>query len=92
MPVVTAWEGNLLVGLSRSLTDFGFTTYLADLAVRVSHQRLGIGRELVRLTQEAAPLASIVLLAAPAAEQYYPRIGFTHHPQAWILRQGERLA
>jgi predicted N-acetyltransferase YhbS len=89
--VITAWEGSLLVGLSRSLTDFAFTTYLSDLAVRVSHQRLGIGRELVARTQAAAPQAGIVLLAAPAAEQYYPRIGFTHHPQAWVLRPGQSL-
>ena len=22
---------------------------------------------------------------------YYPRVGFSHHPQAWILRAGEPL-
>jgi hypothetical protein len=43
----------------------------------------------VRLTQQAAPAATLILLAAPAAEQYYPRIGFEHHPQAWILRAGK---
>jgi predicted N-acetyltransferase YhbS len=76
----------LLVGISRSLTDFSYATYLADLAVRESHQRRGIGKELIRLTQQASAPASIILLAAPAAEQYYPHIGFAHHPQAWILR------
>ena len=45
--VVTAWDENLLVGISRSLTDFVYVTYLADLAVRVSHQRHGIGKELI---------------------------------------------
>src|SRR5579859_7423831 len=84
--VVTAWDGKLLVGISRSLTDFAYATYLSDLAVRLSHQRQGIGKELIRRTQQASAPASIVLLAAPAAEQYYPHIGFTHHPQAWILR------
>ena len=84
--VITAWDRDLLVGISRSLTDFSYATYLSDLAVRESHQRRGIGKELIRLTREASAPASIVLLAAPAAEQYYPHIGFTHHPQAWILR------
>jgi predicted N-acetyltransferase YhbS len=87
--VVTAWDGPRLVGISRSLTDFAYATYLSDLAVRKSYQRQGIGRELVRLTQQAAPAATLILLAAPAAEQYYPRIGFEHHPQAWILRAGK---
>jgi predicted N-acetyltransferase YhbS len=84
--VITAWDGDTLVGISRSLTDFGFVIYLSDLAVRVSHQKMGIGKELIRRTQQAAPSAYLVLLAAPAAEQYYPHIGFAHHPQAWILR------
>ncbi len=84
--VVTAWDGDLLVGLSRSLTDFAFCTYLSDLAVRVSHQRQGIGKELVRRTREAAgPHAKIILLSAPKAVEYYPHIGFTQHPSAWVL-------
>jgi predicted N-acetyltransferase YhbS len=86
--VVTAWDGPRMVGISRSLTDFAYATYLSDLAVRRSYQRKGIGRELVRLTREAAPHAMLILLAAPAAEKYYPHIGFEHHPQAWILRGG----
>lgn len=89
--VVSAWEGELLVGISRALSDFSYTTYLSDLAVRASHQRRGIGRELIRQTRAAAPQASLILLAAPAAERYYPRIGFRHHPQAWLLRTDDPL-
>lgn len=89
---ITAWDGDLLVGISRSLSDFGWTTYLADLAVRETHQRLGIGKELIRHTQAAAPLAKIVLLAAPAAVDYYPRIGLTHAPSAWTLAGNEALS
>lgn len=83
--VVTAWEENLLVGIARSFSDFSYCTYLADLAVRQSHQRRGIGRELIRRTRELGGLANLILLAAPKAVEYYPRIGFTHHPQAWML-------
>jgi GNAT superfamily N-acetyltransferase len=89
--VVSAWDGSLLVGLARSLTDFAYVTYLSDLAVRASHQRMGIGRELVRRTRAAAPDAKIVLLAAPDAADYYPRIGFAHHPQAWLLDPDQSL-
>src|SRR6185503_9231349 len=82
--VITAWDGDLLVGISRSLTDFSYVAYLADLAVRESHQRQGIGKEMIRLTQEAmGPRSMIILLAAPAAVDYYPKIGFTHHNSAW---------
>lgn len=84
--VVTAWDGELLVGISRALSDFSYATYLSDLAVRASHQRTGIGKELIRRTQRAGgPHARVILLAAPGAADYYPHIGFTHHPRAWLV-------
>jgi predicted N-acetyltransferase YhbS len=89
--VVSAWAGDTLVGISRALSDFSFVTYLSDLAVDQGYQKQGIGKELIRQTQRAAPAAKIILLAAPAAELYYPRIGFNHHPQAWILHPGDTI-
>jgi len=87
--VITAWEDHVLVGISRAVSDYCYVTYLSDLAVRVSHQRGGVGRELIRRTQAAGgPGTTLLLLAAPAAEQYYPHLGFTHHPQAWLLYPG----
>lgn len=84
--VVTAWDGEALVGISRSLTDFLYCAYLADLAVHQDYQRQRIGVGLIQHTRQAlGPNAKIILLAAPAAVDYYPKIGFTHHPQAWIL-------
>lgn len=32
--VITAWDGELLVGISQSMTDLAYATYLSDLAVR----------------------------------------------------------
>ena len=90
--IVTAWDGDHLVGLSRCITDFVWTTYLADLAVAAPYQRRGIGKELMRRTQAAAPQAKLLLLAAPAAENYYPHVGFSHVPQAWLLREHESIA
>ena len=88
--VISAWDGSLIVGIARALSDFCYITYLSDLAVRVSHQRKGIGKELIRRTQSAGgPRTTLLLLAAPAAENYYPHVGFTHHPQAWLLNPGE---
>ena len=89
--VVTAWDGDLLVGIARSLSDFSYATYLSDLAVRVSHQRKGIGRELIRRTQAEGGKATIILLSAPKAVDYYPRIGMKPHPSAWTLVAGETL-
>ena len=89
--VVAARDDGRLVGLSRSISDFHYATYLSDLAVRRLHQKRGIGIELIRRTQRAAPQASVILLSAPAAVEYYPRIGFTRHESAWVLRPAESL-
>ena len=90
--VVTAWDGELMVGISRSLTDFCYVAYLSDLAVRESHQHKGIGKELIRRTRmELGEKATIILLAAPAAEEYYAHIGMYHHPSAWVLSPGYEL-
>jgi GNAT superfamily N-acetyltransferase len=88
--VVTAWDGDLLVGISRTMTDFGYVGYLADLAVRESHQKRGIGVELIARTRERmGPRSLLVLLAAPKAREYYPKIGFQSHDSAWILRASD---
>jgi predicted N-acetyltransferase YhbS len=89
--IVTAWEDALLLGISRSISDFAYATYLSDLAVRESHQRGGIGKELIRRTHAEAPKTSLILLAAPAAVEYYPHIGFTQHNSCWMLRPGQTL-
>ncbi|HEY2146296.1 MAG TPA: GNAT family N-acetyltransferase, partial [Pirellulales bacterium] len=67
-------------------TDFAYCTYLSDLAVAESHQRQGIGRELIRRTHEAAGLQTkLILLAAPKARTYYPHIGMVQHDSCWMI-------
>jgi predicted N-acetyltransferase YhbS len=86
---ITAWDGDLLIGIARTLTDFGYVAYLADLAVDAAYQRQGIGKELVELTRRALDdTAFITLLAAPKANEYYAKIGFEHNERAWILPPG----
>lgn len=88
--VVTAWDADLLVGISRTLTDFSYVGYLSDLAVRLSYQGKGIGTELIEKTrQKMGPRSMLVLLSAPKAVEYYPKIGFTKHPSAWVLKASE---
>ena len=88
----TAWDGEKLVGVARSVTDFEYCCYLSDLAVDEAYQKRGIGRELIALTKSRlGRRAMLILLAAPKAETYYPRIGFTPHRSAWILPPGNEL-
>lgn len=87
--VVSAWQGERLVGIARTLTDFAYVAYLADLAVDAGHQRQGIGKRLIEETKRRLGAeCMIVLLAAPKANDYYPRLGFEHNPRAWMLKGG----
>lgn len=74
----------LLVGISRAITDYHFSTYLSDLAVDQAFQGQGIGRALIDRTHDAAGRGTmLLLLSAPAAESYYPHIGMAPHKSAW---------
>jgi len=83
--IVVCRMGGKLVGVARSVSDFSYVTYLSDIAVAREHQRCGVGRALIEATRQVAPAAKIVLLSAPAATSYYPRIGFDRHDSAWVL-------
>jgi ribosomal protein S18 acetylase RimI-like enzyme len=83
--LATAWDGERLVGVARSLTDFAYCCYLSDLAVDAAYQHRGIGRALIVHTEaRLGTRAKIILLSAPAAVGYYPKIGFTAHPSACL--------
>jgi GNAT superfamily N-acetyltransferase len=85
--LLTARDEGRLVGVARALTDHAYCTYLSDLAVDEDWQRRGIGRELLRRTHEEAGLqTSLILIAAPAARDYYPHIGMAAHDSCWMIR------
>lgn len=85
--VLSAWHGEQLVGIARTLTDFSYVAYLADLAVDEAWQRQGIGKQLIEETRrKLKPECMIVLLAAPKAHEYYKKLGFEPNPRGWMLR------
>lgn len=86
--LVTAWDGERLVGVARALTDFSYCCYLSDLAVDRQYQKCGIGRELIRRVHAAIGEQSmLLLLAAPEAMMYYPKIGFEAVGNGWIIKR-----
>jgi len=88
--VISAWFDKELIGISRSLTDFVWCCYLADLAVRTDFQKAGIGRKLVEKTREAVSEKSMVLLLSVAdALEYYPKIGMGKVENGFIFNRGK---
>lgn len=89
---VTAWDGDLLVGVARSVTDFHYACYLSDLAVHLDYQRSGIGKMLQQITQkQLGARCKLILIAAPAANSYYERIGFTNNQRCWVLERDQSI-
>ena len=84
--IVTARDAGHLIGISRAVTDFCYCCYLSDLAVDTAYQRKGIGKRLVEETHRTAgESTTLILVAAPAAATYYPKIGMRHLPGCWSI-------
>jgi predicted N-acetyltransferase YhbS len=84
--VVTAWDNEKLVGVSRSITDWVWCCYLSDLAVDPGYKKSGIGKRLIEVTKEKVGEQSmILLLSVPTAMDYYPKVGFTKEDRGFMM-------
>ena len=86
--IISAWSNGELLGVSRSITDFHYCCYLSDLAVRLDYQKHGIGKELIRLTkEEIGDKVMLLLLSAPNAMSYYPKVGFDKVENGFMIKR-----
>jgi GNAT superfamily N-acetyltransferase len=86
--IITAWDGEKLVGIARALTDFCYCCYLSDIAVRKEYQNQGIGKKMIEcIRNKIGEETSLLLLAAPDAMEYYPKIGFEKIENGFIIRR-----
>lgn len=86
--IISAWSNNELIGISRSITDFSYACYLSDLAIKSEYQKEGIGKKLIELTaKEIGKETALILLSAPLAMEYYPKIGFEKIANGFIIRR-----
>ena len=86
--VISAWDGDKLVGISRALTDFCYSCYLSDLAVTKNYQKAGIGKKLIELTKEAiGDETMLLLLSAATAMEYYPKMGMEAVNNGFIIHR-----
>jgi GNAT superfamily N-acetyltransferase len=82
-----------LVGIARLMDDGGLHATLWDVIVRPSHQRRGIGHELVRLALDrCADRRLVALVSTPAAVSFFSSLGFvaeSHGHAAMYLRPAD---
>lgn len=90
--IVTAVMDDKIVGVARAVTDFSYCCYLSDLAVDADLQHHGIGKMLIRkMREQLGSKCKMILLSAPSAVEYYPKIGFTQHSSAWVLDSSKEV-
>ncbi len=89
--LITARNNNILIGVARSLTDYMYCTYLSDLAVDQAYQKQGIGKELIRKIKLETPKAKLILLSAPKAVGYYPKIGMKQWENCYCIDYVDEL-
>ena len=85
---ISAWDEDKLIGVCRALTDFSYCCYLSDLAVAAPYQKQGIGHTMINyLKKEIGDEVTLILLAAPKAMSYYPKIGFEAIYNGFIIHR-----
>ena len=89
--LITARSEGHLVGLLRGLSDFCYRSFIADLAVSRSYQRMGIGRQLIQVARNQAPEARLFLFSAEDVSPFYKKLGFHLHERCYQLKAGEEL-
>jgi len=90
--IVTAVIDDNIVGVARAVTDFSYCCYLSDLAVDTAFQHQSIGKKLIQeVRAQLGTKCKVILLSAPAAVEYYPKIGFTQHSSAWVLDSSQEI-
>ncbi len=86
--VISAWDGQQLIGIARALTDHSYCCYLSDLAVDAVYQKRGVGHQLIeKVRAHIGEQVSLILLSAPQAMGYYPKVGFTQLDNAFAIKR-----
>ena len=75
--VISAWDGDRLVGAVRVLSDTMFRSIIYDLMVLPEYKNRGIGKEMVRLCIEHFPNSEWLVQTTKEISGYYEKIGFT---------------
>ena len=84
--IVTARDGDALVGIVRGLADYAVYALVTELAVAAPYKRMGIGRELLRrFREEAGEECTIILHSSEEGHAFYGHLGWDNLTRSWRL-------
>lgn len=91
-PVVTAWDGETLIGFARATSDGVYRATIWDVVIHPDYQGAGLGRKLVQTVLSHPLMSRIerVYLMTTHQQAFYERIGFEENQTTtMVLFQGE---
>lgn len=85
---ISAWYGNNLIGLIRTIGDGCYILYIQDLLVHPNYQRRGIGGELVhQILDDAKDMRQIILTTdnSKKTARFYRSVGLVPMNEAGVV-------
>jgi hypothetical protein len=82
--MASAWDGDRLVGMARSLSDGALSALIVMVVVHPAWQGLGVGGRLMRALMDGHDGVRFTLLAAPGMDDWYRSLGFEPEPRAMV--------
>ena len=83
---ITAYDGNLLVGCLRILSDGYYFGTITELLVLPEYQKQGVGSALLQLAKEHTP-TMLYFGAQPGAEAFYENNGCQRSLQSYVIEK-----
>jgi len=85
---LTAWDGDVLVGSARVLTDFTVRALICDVVVDPAYQGEGIGRTLVEAVETHPALRDVeqLCLFTTKKRDFYAHLGWEEHPVQGMVK------
>jgi ribosomal protein S18 acetylase RimI-like enzyme len=92
-PVVTAWDGEELIGFARATSDGVYRATIWDVVVNPDYQGAGIGRKLVQtiLAHPHVNRVDRVYLMTTNQQKFYERIGFEENRSTTMVLHSQPI-
>jgi N-acetylglutamate synthase-like GNAT family acetyltransferase len=86
-PVVTAWDGDRLIGFARATSDGVFRATIWDVVISPDYQGSGLGRKLVETLVAHPHMSRVerVYLMTTRQQGFYQRIGFEENTSTTMV-------
>lgn len=93
-PVISAWDGDRLVGFARATSDGIYRATIWDVVVHPEYQGAGLGRKLVQTVLSHPHVSKVerLYLMTTNQQEFYKRIGFEVNQTTTMVYFNQPLA